>query len=61
MGVESNTVTSWIDKAWLRATRKPEKACEDGRAIEGRIRPVDVRHFVVDNAAAVDLRKVDKF
>ncbi|WP_185928219.1 hypothetical protein [Mesorhizobium sp. M6A.T.Ce.TU.016.01.1.1] len=57
MGVDRKTVAGWIAKGWLRATRREASATDDFWWIHRR----DVARFVIDNVAAVDLRKVDKF
>lgn len=57
MGVDRKTVAAWIDKGWLRASRRQASALDDFWWIHRK----DIRRFVIDNVAAVDLRKVDKF
>lgn len=61
MGVDGKTVLGWIEKGWLQASRRGT----DRVAIQGGdmwlIRPAAVRAFVIDNVAAVDIRKCDKF
>lgn len=57
MGVDRKTVAAWIAKGWLKATRRESTDTDDFWWIHRR----DVRRFVVDNVATVDLRKVDKF
>jgi hypothetical protein len=54
-GIDSHAVTAWVEKGWLRAKK--------GEGVTGKwlIRRKDVRAFVVENAAAIDIRKVDKF
>jgi hypothetical protein len=57
MGVDRKTVAAWITKGWLKAKRREATALDDFWWIHRR----DIRRFVVENVAAVDLRKVEKF
>ncbi|WP_200957841.1 hypothetical protein [Mesorhizobium sp. Root157] len=57
MGVDRKTVGSWIAKGWLKAKRREATSLDDFWWIHRK----DVRRFVIDNVAAVDLRKVEKF
>lgn len=57
MGVDRKTVAAWITKGWLKAERRQASALDDFWWIHRR----DIRRFVVENVAVVDLRKVDKF
>ncbi|MEY9098871.1 hypothetical protein ABIA24_001780 [Sinorhizobium fredii] len=57
MGVDRKTVASWIAKGWLKATRRQQSESDDFWKIHRR----DIRRFIVDTIAAVDIRKVDKF
>lgn len=57
MGVDRKTVGTWIAKGWLKATRREMTATDDFWWIHRR----DIRRFVIENTAAVDLRKVEKF
>lgn len=61
MGVDCSTVTSWIEKGWLKAKRRgtARLPCQGGD--HHWIHRRELRAFIVDNAARVDLRKVDKF
>lgn len=66
MGVNPTTVLRWIEAGWLKAKRhagwrQPGQPRPDSERAEYRIRAADVRRFVIDNAAVVDLRKVDRF
>jgi hypothetical protein len=56
-GVDRKTVGLWISKGLLKAKRREKTATDDFWWIHRR----DVRAFVVDNVAIIDLRKVDKF
>ena len=60
LGVDGKTVTGWIDKGWLKASRiDGDKTLGAGR--NWSLHRRDVRRFIVDNVASVDLRKVEKF
>lgn len=61
MGVDVKVVTRWIASGWLKARRRGTERTEAQGGDQWWVHRRDVRHFVVDNAAAVDLRKVDKF
>ncbi len=54
------TVVRWIDKGWLKASRRGTER----KLVQGGdmwwIKRRDVRQFVVDHVGAVDFRKVDK-
>lgn len=60
LGIDSHAVTNWINKGWLKA--KPRGT--DRTAVQGgdmwSIKRRDVRKFIIENTAAVDIRKVDK-
>lgn len=59
-GIDSHAITNWIQKGWLKA--KPRGT--DRVAVQGgdmwSIKRKDVRQFIIENTAAVDIRKVDK-
>jgi len=57
MGVDRKTVAGWVARGLLKATRRAASDKDDFWSIHRR----DIRRFVIDNVAAVDLRKVDKF
>lgn len=61
MGVDAKTVTGWIAKGWLKADRRGTERTPVQGGDMWWIRYAEVRRFVVDNAVAVDIRKVDKF
>ena len=61
LGIDAKGVTAWIIKGWLKAERRGTARVEAQGGDEWWIRRRDVRRFVVDNAAAIDLRKVEKF
>lgn len=61
LGVDGKRVTAWIDKGWLKAERRGTARTDAQGGDQWWIHRKSVRAFVIDNAAAVDLRKVDKF
>lgn len=56
MGVDRKSVSLWIAKGWLKATRRAATEKDDRWSIHH----LDVARFVVDHLAHVDIRKVDK-
>ncbi len=61
MGVDPRTVTDWIAKGWLIAGRRGTARTEVQGGDHHWIHYRHVRDFVVNHAARVDIRKVDKF
>ena len=61
MGVDAKTVTGWIARGLLKASRRGTDRTSAQGGDQHWIRVRDVRAFIIDNAAAVDIRKVDKF
>lgn len=57
LGVDRKTVGRWIEQGWLKATRRQHSDRDD----YWRIKRKDVRRFIIENTAQVDLRKVDRF
>lgn len=60
-GVDPKGVTAWIVKGWLQAKRRGTDRVEAQGGDQWWIHRKDVRQFVIENVAAVDLRKVDRF
>jgi len=64
-GVDRGTVSSWAEKGLLPGKRAKAFSVPERRAAhenaDWRFTDRDVRRFVIDNAALVDFRKVDKF
>lgn len=60
-GVDGGTVCAWIEKGWLQARKRGTARTEAQGGDQWWIHRRQVRAFVVDNVAAVDFRKVDKF
>jgi hypothetical protein len=60
-GVDIHTITAWIKKGWLRARRRGTERTAQQGGDEWQVHWRDVRAFVLDNVAAIDIRKVDKF
>lgn len=61
MGVDATTVAGWISRGLLKAKRRGTDRTSAQGGDQHWIHLRDVRAFIVDNAAVVDLRKVDKF
>lgn len=61
MGVDPKVVTRWIGQGWLKARRRGTDRTSTQGGDQHWIHLRDVRAFIIDNAAAVDIRKVDKF
>lgn len=61
LGVDTKTVTRWIEKGWLKARRRGTERTPQQGGDQHWIHRQDARRFIVDNAAAVDIRKADKF
>lgn len=59
-GIDVHSVTRWISRGWLRATRKGtlRQAPENGN--EWLISEAAIRRFVADNLGAFELAKVDQ-
>lgn len=60
MGVDAKTVTRWIEKGMLSASRRETARVTAQGGDEWWISRQQVRRFVIENVAAVDFRKVDK-
>lgn len=61
MGVDRSSIVHWIEKFGLTATRrKTERTDKQGGDPYEIKRPI-LRRWIADNAARVDLRKVDRF
>ncbi|WP_454887934.1 hypothetical protein [Sphingomonas oryzagri] len=61
MGVDSKTVCGWVSRGLLRARRRGTARTDAQGGDQHWIHLRDVRAFIIDNAAIVDIRKVDKF
>lgn len=61
MGVDSKVVTGWIAKGWLAAKRRGTDRVATQGGDSWWIHTRAIRSFIVGNAAAIDIRKVDKF
>ena len=60
-GVDRSVVAGWIVKGWLVAKRRGTARTPAQGGDEFRIHRRDVRRFVMENTAAIDIRKVEKF
>jgi hypothetical protein len=61
MGVDMKTVQGWILKGLLQAKKRGTNRTEAQGGDMWWIRDKHLREFITDNAALVDIRKVDKF
>lgn len=61
MGVDGTTVSGWITKGWLAAKRRGTERVAAQGGDQWWISRANARRFIIENAAAVDLRKVDRF
>lgn len=61
MGVDGKTVTGWIARGLLKARRRGTSRTAEQGGDQHWIHLRDARAFIIDNAAVVDIRKVDKF
>jgi hypothetical protein len=60
-GVDRNGIRKWIAKGWLKAERRGTDRTEAQGGDEYKIHRKEVRKLVVENVAAIDIRKVEKF
>ena len=61
-GVDATTVSGWIERGWMKARRRGTERTPQQGGDMWWIGRKDVRRFVVENTARVDLRKItDKF
>lgn len=58
---DPKTITRWIEKGWLKAKRKGTDRVESQGGDMWQIKRNDVKKFIRDNVAAVDIAKADKF
>jgi len=61
MGVDSKAVSGWIARGLLKARRRGTDRTASQGGDQYWIHLRDVRSFIIENAAVVDIRKVDKF
>jgi len=59
-GVHSTTIVKWITKGHLKASRKGTARTEAQHGDLWAIKRDDVRQFVLENVALIDIRKVEK-
>lgn len=60
LGVDAKTVGGWIRKGWLRAKRRGTERTAAQGGDQWWIKRSDLRAFIRDNAARIDLKKVDQ-
>ena len=63
MGVDGSTALTWIHRGLLKAERLPSERPPGQLNGEGEwfVRPHDLRKFIIDHVALVDIRKCDKY
>lgn len=59
-GVHSSTIVNWITKGYLKASRKGTARTDAQNGDMWAIKRDDVRQFVLENVALIDIRKVEK-
>lgn len=60
-GVDCKGVRTWIAKGWLKAKKRGTERTPEQGGDEWWVHRRDIRRFVIENTAVVDLRKVEKF
>jgi hypothetical protein len=60
IGMDNKTVTAWCVAGELRASRRPDRRLPQQGGSSWDITRADLRQFVIDNIARIDIRKVDK-
>ena len=61
LGIDNHAVLAWINKGWLKAVRRGTERTALQGGDSWTVRPEDVREFVINHLALIDIRKVDKF
>ncbi len=61
LGLDGSTVANWCEKGWIKATKRGTERTPQQGGDQWWIHRRNVRSFIVENAARIDLRKVDKF
>lgn len=59
-GVDSHTVTRWIEQGWLKASRRGTQRIEAQHGDHWWIKRKDVHNFIKETFQMIDFRKVDK-
>jgi len=60
LGVDSSTVSKWIARGLLAASPRGTARTAAQHGDQWSIRREDARRFILDNVAAIDIRKVEK-
>jgi hypothetical protein len=60
-GIDSKAIAAWIGKGWLKAERRGTARTEQQGGDEWWIHRKNIRQFIIENTAAFDIRKVEKF
>lgn len=61
LNIDGKTVNRWCQNGWLKATRRQTERTEAQGGDPWKINRKAVRRFILDHAALIDIRKVDKF
>ncbi len=61
MGIDAKTVTRWIEKGWLKAKKKGTERTERQGGDMWQISRKDLKRFIKENVAVVEIHKADKF
>lgn len=59
-GIDKKGVVRWIEKGWLKATRR-ETTRDEGNANMFFIKDKWIKAFIIDSVAVIDFRKLDKY
>ena len=59
-GVDQKTVSAWIAKGWLKAGHRGTARTPEQGGDEYWIHRREVRKFIIENIAVIDIRKVEK-
>jgi len=60
-GVDVKTITRWIEKGYLKATRRGTKRTEAQGGDIWWIKEKDIKNFIIKNIHIIDIRKIDKY
>ncbi len=60
LGVDNKTVTLWCIQGLLKASKRPTRRLPQQGGDPWSIERADLRRFVLDQLASIDIRKVDK-
>ncbi|MBW2607721.1 MAG: hypothetical protein JRD05_08810 [Deltaproteobacteria bacterium] len=60
-GIDSHAVIRWIENGWLKAKKRGTNRTARQGGDQWYIKDKDIRDFIIDSAAVIDIRKVDKY